>query len=203
MKQLQGLSLNAITLGTLALCGTGFASSAFAQNTDQVRSPSYNFVGLAAEDADVAGADTGFKLDGSFELSNRYFISGYGRFLDADGIGVDDPTSFAVEGGRYFGLGNGLVADFKGRLGNVDFGAADSNFYGVQANLRQRLHMFNLNMIEVNAGVGFTRYTGFDDTEFEHSYGARAYVTPALAVGVDYVDSEFGDSWMLTGRYAW
>ncbi|EKE84214.1 hypothetical protein [Idiomarina xiamenensis] len=182
-------------LSTL-MSGVLLSPLASAQNADPL--PNYTYAGLAIEDNDdFRDADTGFKIDGSYELQQQYFVSGYYRNLDSDGIDSNsDYDSFNVTGGRYFVLQNGFVVDAGVRLGHVDYGDS-TNFWGAEANVRKRLGMF-----EVYGGASWVDYTSAgSDTQYK--LGGRAFVTPALAFGVEANDSEFGDALALTAQYNW
>ncbi|RUO65086.1 hypothetical protein SAMN06297229_1557 [Pseudidiomarina planktonica] len=177
----------------LALSTTAFSGTVLAE-----QQPDFNYIGVAAENNnEYSGSDTGLRFEASYELQDRYFLSGYYRTLGNNGFSNDDFNSFAVKGGRYFGLADGLTADFSVKAGNVDYDVDDSNFYGIEANLRQRIGMF-----EVHGGLGWVDYTD-GGTDTQYIVGGRAFITPALAIGVDFNDSEFGEGWLLTARYHW
>jgi len=190
------LMTRVVGASALALVAGG---ALFSANAAAEQQPDYTYIGLSAEDNnDYPGADTGLRLDLSYELQDRYFVGGYFRSLGNDGFNNNnDFYSFAVEGGRYFGLADGLTADITGKVGRVDYDIDHSNFYGVAGNLRQRIGMF-----EVHGGIGWVDYTSAG-SDTQYVIGGRAFITPDLAVGVDYNESEFGDGWMLTARYHW
>ncbi|RUO78921.1 hypothetical protein CWI84_10255 [Idiomarina tyrosinivorans] len=174
------------------------ANSAFAQQAPQSAGSSKTYAEFAIEDFDDIPADNGIRLQGSYDIGNDIFVSGYYRRADADN--GSDPDSFAVSAGKYFSLGRGLAdglsLDLGATAGRVDFGAADSSFYGVQANISQRIDMF-----EFHAGTRWIDYTDGDD-DLQANIGARMMLNSQWSVGLDFAETELGDLWGINARYS-
>lgn len=196
MKKQTLLAVLSVSTLSGAIFGTLLGNQAMAQSQDPL--PHYTYVGLGVEDNDdYRGADTGIRIDGSYELQNRYFLSGYYRNFDVDAFDRSDSlSSFAAQFGRYFTLDHGFRIDVSGRVGHVDYGNGDTNLWGVSSNIRKRLG----GMFEVHGGLAWVDYTS-GGSDLQRNVGGRAYITPDFAVGIDLSDSEFGDTWMVTARY--
>lgn len=182
------LSVALLTAG-IALAGTAHAQTQ--QNQTQHRgNAAYNYFGIGVSDHD--GGDS-IVVEGSYEFKSPYVVSGYYRNFDNDAGSSSDALSIKLS--RYFWLSSGLTADVGVRAGNVDFGAIDSNFWGVEGNLRQRIEQF-----EFYGGIGWVDYTdaGSDN---QYQFGVNYYIDSNLSVGVGYQDSEYGDGVRFRGSY--
>lgn len=174
------------------------AAPSFAQTQDSTpfetpqTSRAFNF--LSAGVADHDGGGDSIIVEGSYQFNSPWFISGYLRDGD-DGPFGDGRDAQGLKFGRYVWLSDNLVADFSGRLGQVDFGPEDSGFWGVEGNLRTRIDRF-----EIYGGLGWVDYTdaGSDN---QYQFGTRFYITPEFAVGARYQDSEFGDGLRVEASY--
>lgn len=183
------LSIISAALLTSSLVLTADAQAQQQQNQRQGYA-AYNYVGVGVADHD--GGDS-IVVEGSYEFKSPYFVSGYYRNFDNDFGSSSDALSMKL--GRYFWLNEGLTADVGLRLGHVDFGNVDSNFWGVEGNLRQRVDQF-----EFYGGIGWIDYTdGGSDNQYQ--FGVNYYIDANLSVGVGYQDSEYGDGIRLRGSY--
>lgn len=190
------VSVLSAAIATVSLVSAGlFSGSALAQQQQQTQQQSrgyaaYNYVGAAVADHD--GGDS-ILLEGSYEFKSPYFVSGYYRNFDNDFGSSNDVI--AAKLGRYFWLSQGLTADAGLRMGHVDFGQNDTGFWGVEANLRQRIEQF-----EFYGGLGWVDY--FDaGSDNQYQFGVNYYINSDVSVGVGYQDSEFGDGVRLRGSY--
>lgn len=178
------LSIPVVTLTLLA------APSQAQTAPSQPNYSAYNYLGIGINDHDNGDS---LVLEGSYAFKAPYFVSGYYRNFDNDAGGSND--AFNIKLGRYFWLNNGLTADFGVRAGHVDFGPVDSNFYGVEGNLRQRINQF-----EIYGGIGWIDYTdGGSDNQYQ--VGVNYYLDTNLSIGVGYQDSEYGDGIRFRGSY--
>ncbi|CAB0150320.1 hypothetical protein PSI9734_00872 [Pseudidiomarina piscicola] len=183
---------------SLVLTGMIAVTPAIAQSQDNTpfeapkTRPAFNFLSVGVADHDDSGDS--LVVEGSYEFNSPWFISGYLRDGD-DGPFGNGRDAQGLKFGRYVWLNHNLVADFSGRFGHVDFGQADSAYWGVEGNLRTRIDRF-----ELYAGLGWVDYTdaGSDN---QYQLGGRFYITPEFAVGARYQDSEFGDGLRLEASY--
>jgi hypothetical protein len=186
------LTLTAVT-SALSCAAPSFAQT---QESTPFETPqtnrAYNFISAGVADHD--GDDDSLIIEGSYQFNSPWFISGYLRDGD-DGPFGNGRDAQGLKLGRHVWLSDNVVADFSGRLGNVDFGPEDSAYWGVEGNLRTRIDRF-----EIYAGLGWVDYTdaGSDN---QYQFGTRFYVTPEFAVGARYQDSEFGDGIRLEASY--
>lgn len=189
MKLQQSVLCATLFASSLVLTGTAAAQSQQNQ-TQQHRHSAYNYASVGVADHD--GGDS-IVVEGSYEFKSPYFVSGYYRNFDNNAGSSAD--SLSVKLGRYFWLNDGLTADVGVRAGRVDFGPVDSNFWGVEANLRQRVDQF-----EFYGGLGWVDYTdaGSDN---QYQFGVNYYIDSNLSVGVGYQDSEYGDGVRFRGSY--
>lgn len=183
------LQKHVLTVAILASSAL-FVGSATAQQQQPQGYSAYNYVGLSVNDHD--GGDS-LVVEGSYEFKSPYFVSGYYRNFDNDFGSSNDAIGFKL--GRYFWLNQGLTADAGIRAGNVDFGSVDSAFWGIEANLRQRVDQF-----EFYGGIGWVDYTE-GGTDNQYQFGVNYYINSDISVGVGYQDSEFGDGVRLRGSY--
>ncbi|WP_417684377.1 hypothetical protein [Pseudidiomarina gelatinasegens] len=189
MKLQQSVLCATLFASSLVLTGTAAAQSQQNQ-TQQHRHSAYNYASVGVADHD--GGDS-IVVEGSYEFKSPYFVSGYYRNFDNDAGSSADSLSAKL--GRYFWLNSGLTADVGVRVGRVDFGPVDSNFWGVEANLRQRVDQF-----EFYGGLGWVDYTdaGSDN---QYQFGVNYYIDSNLSVGVGYQDSEYRDGVRFRGSY--
>ncbi|MDN7136363.1 hypothetical protein [Pseudidiomarina terrestris] len=152
----------------------------------------FNFISLGVADHDAD--DNSIILEGSYEFNAPWFVSGYLRDGDEGPFG-DGRDAQGLKFGRYLWLNHNLVADFSGRLGQVDFGPEDSAYWGVEGNLRTRIDRF-----ELYAGLGWVDYMDAG-SDSQYQFGSRFYLTPEFAVGARYQDSEFGDGLRIDVSY--
>ncbi len=184
----KNLVVSLLIAGGMLASTTAFAQNA---NTNSQRGHSaYNYASLGIADHD--GGDS-IIAEGSYTFNSPYFVGGYYRNFDTNSSSSAD--ALAVRLGRYFWLNNGLTADFSGRVGHIDIGPFDSNFYGIEGNLRQRVDQF-----EFYGGLGWVNYTsGGSDNQYQ--IGVNYFIDSNLSVGVGYQDSEFGDGIRLRASY--
>lgn len=193
MNLRSGVVTGLIVLGSSVVC----MNAAMAQQSGSPQTVSaYDYIGLQLNDHDQG--DDSLSVHGSYSFQNPFFVNGYYRNLDSDNFG-SNRHAYGVGFGRYWwlenGIGNGLWFDVQGRLGRIDFGQADTNFWGVDANLRQRIDQF-----EIYGGIGYRDYTDAgDDTVYQ--FGLDYYLNSDFSVGVGYEDSEFGDGLKIKASY--
>lgn len=153
--------------------------------------PAYNYASVSFADYDGGDALT---IEGGLEFNSPYFVSGHYRNIDSNATS-GSRDSFGLNLGRYFWLNSGLIADVQARVGRVDFGPLDSNYWGAEANLRQRVDQF-----EFYAGVGYLNYTDAGSDNI-YQFGVNYFLNQNTSVGVGYQDSEYGDGVRLRASY--
>ncbi|RUO60621.1 hypothetical protein CWI71_07100 [Pseudidiomarina insulisalsae] len=191
-------SYNKVFALTVMVTALAAATPALAhtQNQSPFESPqtqrAFNFLSAGIADHDH-GADS-IIIEGSYQFSSPWFVSAYVRDGD-DGPFGNGRDAQGLKLGRYLWLSDTVIADFSGRVGNVDFGVDDSGYWGVEGNLRTRIDRF-----ELFAGLGWVDYTDAG-SDSQYQFGTRFYVTPEFAVGARYQDSEFGDGLRIEASY--
>lgn len=187
------MKLHPILLSIPVAVATLFAAPGQAQSVQTQTQPSYsayNYFGVGINNHDNGDS---IVVEGSYAFKAPYFVSGYYRNFDNDVGGSAD--AFNLKLGRYFWLGNGLTADFGVCAGYVDFGPVDSNFYGFEGTLRQRIDQF-----EFYGGIGWIDYTdGGSDNQYQ--IGVNYYLDSNMSIGIGYQDSEYGDGIRFRGSY--
>jgi len=167
-----------------------FATSTAAQDKPRTQ-PAYNYANLSFSDYDGGDALT---IEGGVEFNSPYFVAGHYRNIDSNATS-GSRNSFGVNFGRYFWLNTGLIADVQARVGRVDFGPLDSNYWGAEANLRQRIDQF-----EFYGGVGYLNYTDAGSDNI-YQLGVNYFLNQNMSVGIGYQDSEYGDGVRLRASY--
>lgn len=193
MNLRSGVVTGLIVFGSSIVC---IDSAVAQQSTARTNVPAYNYIGLKLNDHD--NSDDSLSLMGSVSFQSPFFVNGYYRNIDEDAFG-SDRDSYGIGIGRYWwldsGIADGLWFDLQGRFGQIDFGPDDTNFWGADANLRQRIDQF-----ELYGGIGYRDYSDAgDDTVYQ--FGLDYYLNSAFSVGVGYEDSEFGDGLTIKANY--
>ncbi|KFZ28813.1 hypothetical protein IDAT_06315 [Pseudidiomarina atlantica] len=192
MKTLNKVVAFALVSGALTVAAPSFAQN----NDDPFEAPqtgqAFNYLSGGFHDHDGGGDSV--VIEGSYTFNNPWFVSGYLRDGD-DGPFGDGRDAQGIKLGRYLWLNHNLVADFSGKLGHVDFGGADSAYWGVEGNLRTRIDRF-----EIYGGLGWVDYTDAG-SDSQYQFGTRFYISPQFAVGARYQDSEFGDGLRIEASY--
>lgn len=188
MKLPRSILFTAVLASGVLLTTTATAQQ---QSQQQARGyAAYNHLSIGIDDHD--GGES-IVVEGAYEFNSPYYVSGYYRNYDNDGSGSGDALNLKLA--RYFWLSSGLTADAGVRVGQVDFGPVDSNFWGLEANLRQRIKQF-----EFYGGLGWIDYSdaGSDN---QYQIGVNYYLDSRTSVGIGYQDSEYGDGIRFRGSY--
>jgi hypothetical protein len=170
-----------------------FSASASAQGFD------YNFLSVGYErvDLDAGGVDIdgdGFGVEGSFEISESFFL--FGGYTAAELESTVDVDFLSAGVGWHTPLSEQMdfVAGFSYENVDTDFG--DEDGYGVNVGLRYQA----TDAVELNGGINYIDYgNDGDDTAF----GLRVLVgvTDNIDVGLS---GEWGDdvsSYGISGRF--
>ena len=168
--------------------------------------PSYNFIDIGYQEAELDGDLAGFSVDGdgygirgSFEVGENWFVAvGYSSLGFDFGVDLDQ---IAVGGGYYFGMSE--RTDFFASLSYLSaevsaggFGSVDEDGYGVSVGIRSML----TDNFELNGSIGYSDLgDGADGTAF--NAGALYSFTPTFAIGFDIGIDEDVTLYGLGGRF--